>query len=782
MIKNRNTMLRDFTPRLYQQTIFGVAAQYNTLVVLPTGMGKTGLALLCVAHRLQKYLHSKILMLAPTKPLCEQHVETFRRHLDVDESLVVLFTGSVSPTKRAALWKTARIIVSTPQGLENDIINERISFAEVSLLIFDEAHHGVGQYAYVWIAQKYLELSRNPRVLALTASPGSDMETISTVCTNLGIEKVEVRTEKDHDVVPYVQQVDLEYVSVDFPAEFKDIQKLLIEVRRRKLGELVANGFCRNVDMNKGELLGLQGELQQKIASEGLSIEGLRGISVLAEALKVEHGIELLETQGITQLQSYVDSMVVEARTSKVKATKNLVLDSGFVDAVSRIHATVSKNVLHPKLERLVFELKGGEGKAIVFTQFRNSAEIIVERLNKEGISNHIFVGQAKKNGLGFSQKQQREILDTFRLGGFRVLVATSVAEEGLDIPKVDLVLFYEPIPSAIRAIQRRGRTGRLEKGEVKVLVTKGTRDEAYRWTAHHKERRMHTQLETLRKNFSDVDVVRETRVIGREGIHLRKENRTLGEFGSPDSICNEGGTGRYEGEDRKGGDVEEYTEKIKNERDVLILADHREKNNTVAKELMVLGATVRTVQLERADYVLSGVVGVEMKKVADFVDSILDGRLLEQLLELRKGFAKVILIVEGTENVYTQRNVHPNAIRGMMATIAVDFHIPIMWSRDAADTAAILFLIAKREQGHSKELTTVDKKGHGFLDQQERFVAGLPGVGLFGARKLLSSLGSVSSVVNASALELEKIDGVGPKTAARLREFFDGKYLKKEK
>ena len=101
------------------------------------------------------------------------------------------------------------------------------------------------------------------------------------------------------------------------------------------------------------------------------------------------------------------------------------------------------------------------------------------------------------------SQKEQKKMLDDFRNGMFNVLVATSIGEEGLDIPKVDLVVFYEPIPSAIRSIQRRGRTGRQEKGRVIILMVKGTRDEAYRWVAHHKEKKMHKNLLELRKKLN---------------------------------------------------------------------------------------------------------------------------------------------------------------------------------------------------------------------------------------------------------------------------------------
>ena len=119
-------MLKDFKPRLYQQTIVGTTINKNTLVVLPTGLGKTGIALMLGAHRLRQHPNSKILITSPTKPLCDQHVSTFKKHLDIDPEKVVLMTGHIKPEKRAELWKSSKIIIATPQTLSNDVINKKL--------------------------------------------------------------------------------------------------------------------------------------------------------------------------------------------------------------------------------------------------------------------------------------------------------------------------------------------------------------------------------------------------------------------------------------------------------------------------------------------------------------------------------------------------------------------------------------------------------------------------------------------------------------------------------
>jgi ERCC4-related helicase len=490
-------MIKDFSPRLYQQTILGTAANFNTLVVLPTGLGKTAIAFLLAAQRLHVYPKAKILLLAPTKPLCEQHLETFTSHLALPPEKIVLFTGSVKPTVREQLWKEAQVIISTPQGLENDAINKRIKLEEVSLLIFDEAHRATGDYAYVWLAEQYGMYSKFSRILALTASPGSDMEKIMEVCTNLHIEKVEVRTDKDPDVKPYIQPIKINWVKVPFPEELKKIQVFLKTAKKSKLLEAQRYGYCNDPEVVKTKLLGIQGELQKRLSQGERDFELLRSVSLLAEALKIDHALELLETQGLEQVNAYFTKMQQQARTTKIKAVKNLLLDANVKSAMYLIDEQRTLGAPHPKLPKLqeiIQEVINGnpQAKIIIFTQYRDSAKAIVEKITELGIKNHIFVGQAKKNGLGFSQKEQKDILDQFRNGEFNVLIATSVAEEGLDIPKVDKVLFYEPVPSAIRSIQRRGRTGRLEKGEVTILTTEGTRDQGYQWSAHHKEKRMY--------------------------------------------------------------------------------------------------------------------------------------------------------------------------------------------------------------------------------------------------------------------------------------------------
>jgi len=195
-------MITGIKPRLYQEKIFAECVNKNCLVVLPTGMGKTLISLMLAAQRLKQYPQSKILLLSPTKPLVEQHFVTFKKHFTISAENIGMFTGNVKPKERQKQWQEKQVIFSTPQGLENDILSGKLSFEKVSLLVFDEAHRATGDYAYVFLAKRFQQTSRFPRLLALTASPGSDLETISALCNNLFIESVEIRTEQDPDVAP----------------------------------------------------------------------------------------------------------------------------------------------------------------------------------------------------------------------------------------------------------------------------------------------------------------------------------------------------------------------------------------------------------------------------------------------------------------------------------------------------------------------------------------------------------------------------------------------------
>lgn len=197
-------------PRDYQINILNTAKEKNTLVILPTGTGKTLIAIMLAVERFKKYPLQKILILAPTKPLIEQHINSFENILPSNWADMQLFTGKTKSDLRKKIWKTAEFIFSTPQCIANDLKKKLYDLEEVSLLIVDEAHRCMKNYAYNVVTKIYKIQAQNPRILALTASPGGDKKTIKEVCDNLAIESVEIRTRDSPDVKKYLQELNFE--------------------------------------------------------------------------------------------------------------------------------------------------------------------------------------------------------------------------------------------------------------------------------------------------------------------------------------------------------------------------------------------------------------------------------------------------------------------------------------------------------------------------------------------------------------------------------------------
>ncbi len=480
--------------RLYQVALAESAARASTLIVLPTGLGKTVVALLVIAKRLEE--DGRIIFLAPTKPLVEQHAEFLRSHLIAETSIV---TGEIPPEKRRELWKQEQqAIVSTPQVIENDLKAGRITLTDVKLIIFDEAHRAVGNYAYRFIADKYIEQAKDPLILGMTASPGGTAEKIRAVSESLFIDNIEIRTESDPDVYPYTHAKNVEMLKFSLPPQMETIRQHLKQSAAERLRKLIKMKVVFSEWVSTSELI----KIQQKVATD----RNYRAMSLVAEVIKLRHAIGLIETQGVIPTRKYFARLVKEAQSKKgSKAARSLVADDRIKAAVELSNRL---DEIHPKLEALKnvvlqqLALKP-ESRIIVFTNYRDTAEIVRNTLNTlHNVRAEKFVGQAKKDGVkGLSQKEQVNLVSDFVNGTYNVLVATSVAEEGLDIPATDMVVFYEPIPSEIRSIQREGRTGRRRSGRVVVLITKGTRDEAYSLSSSRKKRMMSAEMKRLSSN-----------------------------------------------------------------------------------------------------------------------------------------------------------------------------------------------------------------------------------------------------------------------------------------
>jgi len=499
--------LDGITPREYQQKIFETCTKKNCLVVLPTGLGKTLVALMLTINRMQKFPGEKVVFLAPTKPLAEQHLEFFKKHLPELFGDLQLFTGAVKADKRKKIWQTADIIFSTPQCVANDLKNYLYNLEEVCLLVEDEAHRCMKNYDYNYVAKKYKEQSKNPRILGLTASPGSEHKKIKEICKNLSIQEVELRTRDSEDVKEYLQELEFEKIMINFPPELEEIRHVLKKLFGQYVEELKKRKVLWTFP-SKTKLIELQKKLMAGIARGNRNFNYMLGISACAQAIKLQHALELLETQTLSGFNKYLKGLLEQAAKKQSRGVVKLVAKPEFNFSHTQSNKLLAKGLEHPKVEEILQIVKreiseNPKAKMIIFTQFRETATTISKKLNEiEKVKAKVFVGQAKKNGSGLSQKEQRKIINEFSAGEINILCATCIAEEGLDIPEVNAVIFYESVPSAIRAIQRAGRTARLMKGKLILLITKKTQDEAFYYVARNREKKMKTAINKIKEDL----------------------------------------------------------------------------------------------------------------------------------------------------------------------------------------------------------------------------------------------------------------------------------------
>ena len=339
------------------------------------------------------------------------------------------------------------------------------------------------------------------------------------------------------------------------------------------------------------------------------------------------------------------------------------------------------------------------------------------------------------------------------------MLVATSVGEEGLDIPATDLVVFYEPVPSEIRSIQRRGRTGRRTVGDVKVLFAKGTRDEWYLYASRAKERSMRSELYEVKRSL---------------------EQRFVEPF--PDDLRHEvkAPPGRTPGPSKRPGAITlESFESDKGRLEVIV--DHREFNSGVTRELHKSGVKITAGSLDAGDYVVSDRVAIERKSADDFHASIIDGRIFPQAKQLCNLYPVPIVIIEG--DAFAVGRMRDVAVAGAMVSLLADFRIPVVISSSPEETARLILAIAKAEQTPGRKPTLRYGKGKFGTREWQRFVVeGLPLISAVIAERMLKQLKSIRAIANATKEELMKIEGIGEKRAGEIFELMGAEWEDGEK
>ena len=490
--------------RAYQLEATDEALSGSMMLVLPTAAGKTVVAWMVIADRIAS-TDGWILMVAPTVALVEQHLRGIGPVLSDSEAVnPISITGQNVVKKRVGMWGSSRLVIATPQVVRNDVLRGVLDLSECSLLVVDEGHHATGDHAMAQVGDLYLSQASQPLVLATTASPGSRTEQVEEVCSRLGIGRIHLRTGGEVMLAKHLAGLEIHEVKVRVPDQIRKLAEPLvmwqsgIVDREKRLGRYVMPGNISHAGLSNAM------ERAQTAISRGES-SAYQSVSQIATAMRLHHLINHLLCQGVAASSESLERMS-RGEQSGTKSTRNFLRDP----RVSSLRRSLSEmGEVHTKIgavRRLVLERlrRDVDSRVIVFATYRDTVAAVEKSLKGlEGARPVQFVGQSSREGRdGLSAKQQVERLDEFRSGAANVLVATSVGEEGLDIPSADLVIFYEPVPSEIRTIQRRGRTGRHREGEVVVLIAEDTRDEGARAAAERREEFMQRAVHRVRRKL----------------------------------------------------------------------------------------------------------------------------------------------------------------------------------------------------------------------------------------------------------------------------------------
>ncbi|KAJ4858719.1 type III restriction enzyme, res subunit domain-containing protein [Trichoderma breve] len=491
----------------------------NTLVALPTGLGKTFIAATVMLNFYRWTKTAKIVFVAPTKPLVTQQIDACYNIAGIPRSETTLLTGDIAPALRSDEWEKRRVFFMTPQTLLNDLSHGYADPKSIGLMVIDEAHRAVGEYAYAKATKLIRRFSNSFRVLALTATPGSKVETVQEVIDNLGISHCEIRTEESLDIRQYVHDRNIDQIVLDPSDEMNLIGELFTEALKPLTEKLSSQNIWYGRNPMALTTYGLIQAQKEWFATRGNRAN--QGVQFMMRAIfsvltSLAHSIKLLQYHGI---KPFYDNMVdfrseQEDKGEKGSKYRRQIIDSAsFQEMMDKIAGWLKLDgfVGHPKLTALAdcvlnHFMDNGEGtRVIVFSEYRDSAEEIVRMFNTHRplIKATVFVGQADgKRGEGMKQKQQIDTIEKFKTGAYNVLVATSIGEEGLDIGQVDLIVCYDSSASPIRMLQRMGRTGRKRAGNIALLLMRGKEEEQFAKSKDNYEKMQKLICEGSRFNF----------------------------------------------------------------------------------------------------------------------------------------------------------------------------------------------------------------------------------------------------------------------------------------
>ncbi|KAF4623919.1 hypothetical protein D9613_001611 [Agrocybe pediades] len=477
--------------RDYQYNIVKNSLFENTLVALPTGLGKTFIAGVVMLNFYRWFPDGKVIFVAPTKPLVSQQIMACHETCGISSADSIELNGSVPAAMRARYWEEKRVFFMTPQTLVNDLVKQNCDARDIVLLVIDEAHRASGDYAYNQ-AVRYL-MAKNPhfRILALTATPGNSVEAVQTLVDGLHISRIEIRNEESLDLKPYIHKKVFKSHIIRPNEDVGKIRDLLVKVMDNYMKPLKAAGLFHAHDsaisMHPYRPQAMMRDLKDPRFYVHLSMLGKLARSML---YLLTGSIETCYTHLIGLTTADEDPQGGKKNNATVKRLKD---DASFRTLMLELETQKARGwAVHPKVEKLKQILiqhfgsnladEGEENtddtKIMVFSSYREVVREIVRELDKERplIRATQFVGQGtdKLGHKGLAQKEQLEVIKKFKAGEYNVLVATSIGEEGLDIGEIDMTICYDADKAPTRMIQRFGRTGRKRQGTIHALLAEG--------------------------------------------------------------------------------------------------------------------------------------------------------------------------------------------------------------------------------------------------------------------------------------------------------------------
>lgn len=247
----------NYPVRDYQFNIVQACLYKNTLVCLPTGLGKTFIAAVVMYNFWRWYPWGKIIFLAPTKPLVTQQIFACHNTMGIPSAETIELTGAINLKKREVAWSKKRIIFATPQVFHNDLNKNIVPSDLIKCIVIDEAHKALGKHSYCECIRILNGKNQNFRVLALSATPGNKIDNVHEVLQNLLIAHVELRDETSLDIVPYINKKKVEIILVPLNNKLTEYKEKYIFIMDRHVKILLQNNILRGqtANISKGRII-----------------------------------------------------------------------------------------------------------------------------------------------------------------------------------------------------------------------------------------------------------------------------------------------------------------------------------------------------------------------------------------------------------------------------------------------------------------------------------------------------------------------------------------------